>query len=52
MAIQYHPEQGTIVVCDFDGFVAPEMVKRDMGLPVGVMAESIDVIVRVLPRFE
>jgi uncharacterized protein YifN (PemK superfamily) len=28
MAIQFHPEQGTIVICDFTGFVAPEMVKR------------------------
>lgn len=28
MAIQFHPEQGTIVVCDFDGFVPPEMIKR------------------------
>ncbi len=28
MAIKYHPEQGSILVCDFDGFKAPEMVKR------------------------
>ena len=28
MAIQFNPEQGTILVCDFSGFVAPEMVKR------------------------
>ncbi|WP_374327294.1 type II toxin-antitoxin system PemK/MazF family toxin [Azonexus sp.] len=28
MAIQFHPEQGTIVICDFNGFVPPEMVKR------------------------
>ena len=28
MAIQIHPEQGTILVCDFKGFVKPEMVKR------------------------
>jgi uncharacterized protein YifN (PemK superfamily) len=28
MAIQFHPEQGTIVICDFKGFVPPEMVKR------------------------
>jgi mRNA interferase MazF len=28
MAIHIHPEQGTIVVCDFAGFVAPEMIKR------------------------
>ena len=28
MPIQIHPEQGTIVICDFKGFVSPEMVKR------------------------
>jgi len=28
MPLQFHPEQGTIVICDFKGFVAPEMVKR------------------------
>jgi len=28
MSLKYHPEQGTIVICDFKGFVAPEMVKR------------------------
>lgn len=28
MSITFHPEQGTIVICDFTGFVVPEMVKR------------------------
>ena len=28
MPLQFHPEQGTIVICDFKGFVPPEMVKR------------------------
>jgi mRNA interferase MazF len=28
MAIHYHPEQGSILVCDFTGFKAPEMTKR------------------------
>jgi uncharacterized protein YifN (PemK superfamily) len=28
MSIPYHPEQGTILICDFKGFVEPEMVKR------------------------
>lgn len=27
MALSYHPEIGTIVICDFDG-IEPEMVKR------------------------
>ena len=29
MGLRHHPEQGTIVICDFKkGFVPPEMVKR------------------------
>lgn len=28
MAISIHPEPGTIVICDFDGYKPPEMVKR------------------------
>ena len=28
MPIQHHPEIGTIVICDFHGYVQPEMVKR------------------------
>lgn len=28
MALRYHPEIGTIVICDYDGFIEPEMVKR------------------------
>jgi uncharacterized protein YifN (PemK superfamily) len=26
--IKFHPEIGTILICDFDGFIEPEMVKR------------------------
>jgi len=28
MPLKYHPEQGTIVICDFSEFVSPEMTKR------------------------
>lgn len=28
MQIQFHPAQGTILICDFKGLIAPEMVKR------------------------
>jgi len=28
MSIKFNPEQGLIVICDFKGFVPPEMVKR------------------------
>ena len=28
MTITFHPERGTILVCDFRGFIQPEMIKR------------------------
>lgn len=28
MPIQFHPEAGAVLVCDYSGFVTPEMVKR------------------------
>lgn len=28
MALQFHPAIGTVVICDYNGFVKPEMVKR------------------------
>ncbi len=28
MAIKYHPNPGEILICDFHGMIAPEMVKR------------------------
>ena len=28
MGIQFNPEQGTILICDFKGFLQPEMIKR------------------------
>ena len=28
MPLQIHPEQGTIVICDFQGMIPPEMNKR------------------------
>lgn len=28
MAIHFHPDPGTVLICDFNGFKAPEMVKR------------------------
>lgn len=28
MSLPYHPEQGTIVICDFKGSIDPEMNKR------------------------
>lgn len=28
MSLSYHPQTGTIVICDFHGFIEPEMSKR------------------------
>jgi len=28
MSLPYHPEQGAILICDFNGFTDPEMTKR------------------------
>ncbi|HUX81253.1 MAG TPA: type II toxin-antitoxin system PemK/MazF family toxin [Halothiobacillus sp.] len=28
MALRFHPQPGTIVICDYKGFEAPEMIKR------------------------
>jgi len=28
MSLQFHPDQGCVLICDFTGFVPPEMVKR------------------------
>lgn len=28
MALRFHPHPGTIVICDYSGFVPPEMTKR------------------------
>lgn len=28
MAIHFHPDPGTVLICDFSGFRAPEMIKR------------------------
>ena len=37
MALLYQPRPGEVVMCDFRGYVAPEMVKRR---PVVVLARS------------
>jgi mRNA interferase MazF len=38
MSIQFHPKQGTILLCNFDGLKLPEMVKRR---PVVVISPQI-----------
>lgn len=38
MAISEHPQLGTVLICDFSGFLEPEMVKRR---PVVVVSPKI-----------
>jgi mRNA interferase MazF len=49
MAIQFHPEQGTIVICDFTGFVAPEMIKRRPAIVVSPRLRRRNELCTVVP---
>lgn len=49
MAIRFHPEQGTIVICDFEGFVAPEMVKRRPAVVVSPRLRKRDGLCTIVP---
>ncbi|MCK7581059.1 MAG: type II toxin-antitoxin system PemK/MazF family toxin [Chromatiales bacterium] len=49
MPIRFHPEQGTIVVCDFDGFKAPEMVKRRPAVVVSPRLRSRGELCTIVP---
>ena len=49
MTIQFNPEQGTIVVCDFAGFVAPEMIKRRPVVVVSPRLRKRDGLCTVVP---
>ena len=49
MAIHFHPEQGTIVICDFSGFVQPEMVKRRPAVVVSPRLRRRDRLCTIVP---
>lgn len=49
MAIQIHPEQGSIVICDFAGFVAPEMIKRRPAVVISPRLRRRDGLCTVVP---
>jgi uncharacterized protein YifN (PemK superfamily) len=49
MAMKYHPEIGTIVICDFRGFVEPEMVKRRPVVIVSPRLRNRDRLCTVVP---
>jgi uncharacterized protein YifN (PemK superfamily) len=50
MPLNFHPAQGTIVVCDFfPGFVAPEMVKRRCAVIVSPRFRNRDNLCTIVP---
>lgn len=49
MALQFHPDPGTIVICDFKGFVPPEMVKRRPDLVISPRFRQRDALCTVVP---
>lgn len=49
MGLTYHPEIGTIVLCDFHGFVPPEMVKRRPVIIVSPRLRHRDNLCTIVP---
>ena len=49
MAIHYHPEQGTILICDFVGLKSPEMVKRRPVVVVSPRSRSKTGLCTIVP---
>jgi len=49
MAIKYHPEIGTIVICDFKGFVKPEMIKRRPAVIISPRIRYRDKLCPIVP---
>ena len=49
MAIKYHPEIGTILICDFYGFAEPEMVKRRPVIIVSPRLRNRDGLCTIVP---
>lgn len=49
MSLPFHPEQGTIVVCDFKGLNEPEMSKRRPALIVSPRFRCRDRLCTIVP---
>lgn len=49
MPLQFHPEPGTIVICDFNGFVIPEMVKRRPCIIISPRFRNRDDLCTIVP---
>jgi mRNA interferase MazF len=49
MAIPFHPQLGTIVICDFRGFVVPEMVKRRPAIVISPNFKQREQLCTIVP---
>lgn len=49
MAIQFHPEQGSILICDFRGMESPEMTKRRPVIVISPRLRRRDGLCTVVP---
>lgn len=49
MALKYHPETGTIVICDYTGFTPPEMTKRRLAVIVSPQFKRRNNLCTVVP---
>ena len=49
MPLKFHPETGTIVICDFYGFIEPEMVKRRPAIVVSPRFRNRDRLCTIVP---
>ena len=49
MSIPFHPQIGTIVICDFHGFVVPEMVKRRLAVVISPKLKNRDRLCTIVP---
>ncbi|WP_399677192.1 type II toxin-antitoxin system PemK/MazF family toxin [Xenophilus sp.] len=49
MAIQFYPQPGTILICDFNGFIEPEIIKRRPVIVIGPRLRNRGNLVNVVP---
>lgn len=49
MPLPFHPNQGLIVICDFEGMKAPEMVKRRPAIVLTPRRRGGDRLTTILP---
>lgn len=49
MAIQFYPQPGAVLICDFNGFVEPEMIKRRPVVVIGPRLRNRGNLVNIVP---